>query len=41
MMDLKQLIADITPIQVAGNADIEISGVDIDSRKVLKPVDGM
>ena len=34
MMYLKQLIADITPIQVIGNVDIEIGGVDIDSRKV-------
>lgn len=34
MMYLKQLIADITPIQVIGDVDIEIGGVDIDSRKV-------
>ena len=34
MMYLKQLIADITPIQVIGDVDIEIGGVDIASRKV-------
>ncbi len=34
MMYLKQLIANITPIQVIGDVDIEIGGVDIDSRKV-------
>ena len=35
-MDLKQLIADITPQQVVGHTDRQISGVDIDSRKVAQ-----
>ena len=36
MMKLEQLITDITPLQVVGNADSDICGVNIDSRKVAK-----
>jgi len=33
-MKLKELIKNITPISVNGSVDVEISGVDIDSRRV-------
>ena len=35
-MILRELTADITPLSISGNMDIDISGIDIDSRKVQK-----
>lgn len=35
-MILRELTADITPLSISGNMDIDISGIAIDSRKVQK-----
>ena len=35
-MELKHWIADTAPLEVVGNAEIEVSGIEIDSRKVAK-----
>ena len=33
-MKLNELLKTVQPVQVIGNTDIEITGVDIDSRRV-------
>ena len=33
-MKLQELLKNIEPIQIVGDADVEVSGVNIDSRKI-------
>ncbi|EXY62654.1 putative UDP-N-acetylmuramoylalanyl-D-glutamate--2,6-diaminopimela te ligase domain protein, partial [Bacteroides fragilis str. 3986 N(B)19] len=33
-MKLKEILTSIQPVKITGNQDIEITGVDIDSRQV-------
>ena len=33
-MKLNELLKNITPIKLIGNDDVEITGVDIDSRRI-------
>lgn len=33
-MKLKELLKNIEPVQIIGDADVEVSGVNIDSRKI-------
>lgn len=35
-MKLQELLKNIEPIQIVGDADVEVSGVNIDSRKLRK-----
>ena len=38
-MKLQELLANIKPLRIEGSTDVDITGVNIDSRKIKGPVE--